>query len=140
MTKRAKKPPTRPSRRTARKLEQTQFGAVLAFLLLLLFAIWGIGGHWMITAAMVVLLVSVVAPQTLSPARFLWMKLGDALGKIVAALLMGAVFFFVVSPLALLKRIISGKAMPTTFDRAQESYFIEREKPKVDADDMRFQF
>ena len=68
----------------------------------------------------------------LTPLNILWFKFGILLGKIVSPIVMGFIFFVVVTPLALLAKIV-GKdflKIDKKINKKKKSYWIEKEKYK----------
>jgi hypothetical protein len=55
----------------------------------------------------------------------LWIKFGILLGKIISPIVMGLVFFFVVTPIGILVRILKKDVMG--LKRGASSYWINRE-------------
>lgn len=59
---------------------------------------------YLISISLIFLVLGILNSRALTPFNKLWMKLGFLLGKIVAPIVMGVVFFFVITPIALLLR------------------------------------
>ncbi|NCU71264.1 MAG: hypothetical protein EBV56_03900, partial [Candidatus Fonsibacter lacus] len=55
----------------------------------------------------------------------LWIKFGMLLGKIISPIVMGLVFFFVVTPIGILVRVLKKDVMG--LKRGAPSYWINRE-------------
>ena len=60
---------------------------------------------WAIIIAVIFLTLGLVNSKLLTPFNILWFKFGIFLGKIVSPIVMGVIFFFVVTPIAILMRI-----------------------------------
>lgn len=71
--------------------------------------------------------VGLVAPLALRPVYHYWMRLGLLLNKITTPLILGIVFFIVISPIALLRRLGSSDAMARRFDAKTPSYRVPSE-------------
>ena len=56
-----------------------------------------------------------------------WIKLGEILGRIIAPLVMGIIYFIVVTPIGLFMRFIGKDIFGKKFLNTQ-SYWIKREK------------
>lgn len=50
-------------------------------------------------------LASVVAPNLLTPFNRVWMKFGELMGKVVSPLVLGIIFFVLITPVALISRL-----------------------------------
>jgi hypothetical protein len=71
-----------------------------------------------------------VAPLSLRPVYYVWMRFGLLLNKVTTPLILGIVFFLVISPLGLLRRLSRNDPMARTFDSKARSYRVaSREKP-----------
>jgi len=79
-------------------------------------------------------------PRLLAPFNRLWMGLGHVLGRIVSPIVMGLIYFGVVTPIALLARWRGADPMRRHFDPQASTYWIEREPPGPDPSTMERQF
>ena len=107
------------------------FGIVF-FLVFLLISIWPIiDGHslriWSLIISFTFLFLGLINSKILSPLNLLWIKLGEILGRIVAPLVMGIIYFIVVTPIGLFMRFIGKDILGKKFLNTQ-SYWIKREK------------
>ena len=72
-------------------------------------------------------LAALLWPRALAPANRLWLRLGLLLHRIVNPIVMGAVFYLVVTPFGLLmRRRRSGLNVMRGPDRAAATYWISR--------------
>ena len=62
------------------------------------------------------------------------------LHKIVNPIIMGLMFFFTVTPIALIMRILRKDLLNIRFDPVAKSYWIKRDPPGPASDSMRQQF
>lgn len=65
---------------------------------------------------------SLLAPQTLAPLYRIWTRFGLLIGKVTTPLILGIVFFAVITPAALLVRLRGRDALRRRFDPAAPSY------------------
>lgn len=65
-----------------------------------------------------------IAPTTLQPVYRGWMKFGLLLSKITTPLVLGIVFFLLILPFGLVKRIFGHDAMARKFDADTKSYRV----------------
>ena len=65
----------------------------------------------------------------LTPLNKLWFKFGLFLGNFISPIVMGFVFFFVVTPVGLIMRIF-GKDLLNLKAKNVKSYWIEKTEPK----------
>ena len=67
--------------------------------------------------------------KILTPLNKIWFKFGVILGNLVSPLVMGVIFFLVVTPLGLLMRSIGKDVLNLKFND-NKSYWIEKKGPK----------
>ena len=72
-------------------------------------------------------LFAALFPHLLHPLNRAWLAFGRLLHKIVSPLVMGAVFFLVVTPTALIMRLRGHDLLSLRWRPDQSSYWIERE-------------
>ena len=91
-------------------------------------------------AGAVLLLLGIVAPSRLSKLNKIWLKLGTTIAKIVNPIVLALLFFLVVTPMALVMRIVGKRPLRLAPDRAAATYWIERVPSKRSGSSMRRQF
>jgi len=80
---------------------------------------------WSIIVSLVFLTVTIIKPNLFTFLNKLWIKFGILLGKIISPIVMGLVFFFVVTPIGIFVKILKKDVMG--LKRGQSSYWITRE-------------
>tara|TARA_A100001011_G_C14089177_1_gene747825 strand:- start:348 stop:872 length:525 start_codon:yes stop_codon:yes gene_type:complete len=123
---------------------ERSFGIVFAILFLII-ASWPLidGGDiriWAAITASLFLGISFLIPKLLQPLNLVWFQLGLVLHKIVNPLVMGFVFFFTVTPIALIMRSMGKDPLSRNFDSNTHSYWIIRDQDDPEPDSMRRQF
>jgi hypothetical protein len=73
--------------------------------------------------------VTLVAPRLLGPFNRLWFRFGLLLHKIVSPLVMGLIFFGVVTPTAMVMRLRGKRPLNLAFDPEATTYWIARDPP-----------
>jgi hypothetical protein len=114
----------------------------------LVFAIIGLfplvhGGNirlWALACAAVFAAIAFIWPQALAPLNRIWFRFGMLLHKIVNPVVLGLMFFVIITPLALIIRLFGGKLMALDFDKSQASYWVRRSPPGPEAESIRNQF
>ncbi len=109
------------------------FGIVF-FIVFLLIAIYPLINNgelriWSLVVAIIFFILGLVNSKVLTPLNKLWFKFGLLLGKIVSPLIMGFIFFFVVTPIAFIMRIIGKDLLNLKFNN-KKTYWIEKTDPK----------
>ena len=109
------------------------FGIVF-FLVFLLIATYPlINGNeirlWSLVISIIFLLLGLINSKILNPFNKLWFKFGIFLGKIISPLIMGIIFFLVVTPIGLLMRLLNKDLLNLKFNN-NTSYWIKKTDPK----------
>ncbi len=73
--------------------------------------------------------LALAAPRTLALPNRVWLRLGLVLSAVVTPVVLGIVFFFVVTPIGLLLRVAGKRPLDVRFDRTRASYWQERTAP-----------
>ena len=84
---------------------------------------------WAIIPAIIFLILGFLNSPILTPLNKIWFKFGILLGNFISPVVMGIVFFVVVTPTALLMRIF-GKNLLGLKRNNKKSYWIERSSIK----------
>ena len=84
---------------------------------------------WSLAVAIIFLILGLLNSKFLAPLNSIWFKFGLLLGRIVSPLVMGIIFFLVVTPIAFLMRILKKDLLNLRFNN-NKSYWIEKEGPK----------
>ena len=80
---------------------------------------------WSVLFSLVFLIITIIRPNLFTFLNKLWIKFGILLGRIISPIVMGLVFFFVVTPIGALVRILKKDVMG--LKRGASSYWINRE-------------
>jgi Saxitoxin biosynthesis operon protein SxtJ len=90
--------------------------------------------------AAIFLLAAVVYPRVLHPLNIAWMTLGHLLNKVVSPIVMGVIFFGLVTPVAAIMRLRGRDVLRRRFEPTGRSYWIERNPPGPDGSTFPQQF
>jgi hypothetical protein len=85
----------------------------------------GVVRIWSILFSLVILIITIIRPNLFTFLNKVWIKFGILLGKIISPIVMGLVFFFVVTPIGAFVRIFNKDIMG--LKRGASSYWINRE-------------
>jgi hypothetical protein len=120
------------------------FGVVFAVVFALIAFLPLIGGHplrlWSLGVAAIFAALAFAAPQVLAPLNRLWLKLGLLLHKIVNPIVLGIMFYVVVTPTGLIMRLLGKDLLRLKRDPAAASYWIERTPPGPKPESLGDQF
>lgn len=106
------------------------FGLVMA----VFFALLGFGplmrGHAIRWSAVIVgvgfALLALVRPSTLGPLNYLWTKLGLLLNRVTSPIVLGVLFYLVITPFGFVMRVFGKAPLPLQRDRSAATYWIPR--------------
>ena len=83
---------------------------------------------WSIIISLIFLILGVLNSKILTPLNKIWFKFGIFLGKIISPIIMGIIFFIVVTPIGLLMKILGKDVISLKFNN-NKSYWIEKKGP-----------
>ncbi len=84
---------------------------------------------WSVLISLIFLFLGLINSKLLTPLNKIWFKFGILLGKIISPIVMGLVFFFVVTPTGILMRLFQKDLLNLKFNK-KNSYWIEKTGPK----------
>lgn len=120
------------------------FGIVFAvvFTLIALFPLVHGGSIrlWALPIAAVFATLAFLWPSLLAPLNRLWFRFGLLLHKIVNPVVLGVMFFIVITPVAAVTRLFGGKLLSLGYDKSLPSYWERRSPPGPEPDTVRNQF
>ena len=109
------------------------FGIVffLVFLLVALYPLTNSGeiNIWFAIISLMFLILGLLNSKILTPLNKLWFIFGIFLGKIISPLVMGVIFFLVVTPIGLVMKLL-GKDLLNLKYNMNKSYWIEKKDLK----------
>jgi hypothetical protein len=111
--------------RTAKVREFAQIMTIAC----LLFAGWGLwrereGALWLLIGGFWIFAAGVFAPRVLSPFERAWMWFGAKLSMVATPIAMGIIYFFVITPMALVLRLMRKDILSLRFEPEKGSYWV----------------
>ena len=112
-----------------KRKDNITFG-ILFFILFLIIGLYPLKSEeliriWSVVLSLVFLIITIIRPNLFTFINKLWIQFGILLGKIISPIVMGLVFFFVVTPIGILVRIFKKDIMG--LKRGANTYWINRE-------------
>ena len=109
------------------------FGIVF-FIVFLLIAIYPLlSGDsvrlWSLAIATIFFILGIINSSLLSPLNKIWFKFGLLLGRLISPLIMSLIFFLVVTPIALLMKLLKKDLLNLKFNKGK-TYWIVKSGPK----------
>ena len=117
------------------KMGSNQSFGLVFFAVFLIIAMWPLlkgGGiiNFALYISIIFLLLGLLKSNLLTPLNKLWFKFGLLLGSFISPIVMGIVFFLVVSPTGFIMRIFRKDLMRKKNNKEIKSYWINRPKQK----------
>ena len=116
------------------KISSNRNFGIVFFLVFLLISLYPLinGGDlrlWSFVISFIFLILGILNSKILTPLNKLWFKFGIFLGKIVSPIIMGIIFFLVVTPIGIIMRVL-GKDVLNLKYNSNKSYWIKKTGPK----------
>ncbi len=117
------------------KINSNRSFGIVFFFVFLIISLWPLLNKnelrvWSIIVAIIFLILGLVNSNFLTPLNKLWFKFGKLLGSIVAPIVMGIVFFLVITPTGIIMKMLGKDLLNKKYNNKIKSYWINREKSK----------
>ena len=112
---------------------------ILFFVVFLIISLWPLKNgntlnFYFLTASIIFLILGVINSKLLSPLNKAWIKFGEILGLIIAPIVMGIVYFVILTPVSLIVRLFGKDLLGLKFLKGKETYWIKRNKKLTSMD------
>ena len=84
---------------------------------------------WSLVISFIFLILGLINSKILTPLNRLWFKFGLLLGRFVSPLIMGIIFFIVVTPIGIIMRLLKKDLLNLKYNK-KETYWIDKSGPK----------
>ena len=116
------------------KINSNRSFGVFFFFIFLIVAFWpllndGEVRAWSLLVSLVFLILGLLNSKILTPLNKLWFKFGIFLGNFISPIIMGIIFFFVVTPTGLIMRLFK-KDLINLKKNNNKTYWIEKKSIK----------
>ena len=116
------------------KISSNRSFGIVFFIVFLLIAIYPLINNesirfWSLILSIIFLVLGLLKSRVLTPLNIIWIKFGILLGKFISPIIMGVIFFLVVTPIGLIMRLV-GKDLLNLKIKKHKSYWIEKKDPK----------
>ena len=116
------------------KISSNRSFGIVFFVVFLLIALYPLIHNeeiriWSLIISLIFLVLGLINSRILNPLNKVWFKFGILLGKIVSPIIMGIIFFLVVTPIGFIMRILGKDLLNLKFN-TNKSYWIEKTGPK----------
>ena len=108
------------------------FGLVF-FVVFLIVALWPLKSGeefrlWSLVLSIIFFILGVLNSKLLTPLNRLWIKFGFLLGNIVSPIVMGMVYFIVITPTGLFMRLLGKDLLKKNKEKYTSTYWMKRNK------------
>ena len=84
---------------------------------------------WSLVISLIFLVLGLINSKLLSPLNKIWFKFGLILSKVVSPVIMGIIFFLVVTPIGILMRILKKDLLNLKYNN-KNTYWIKKKEPE----------
>ena len=115
------------------KVSSNRSFGLLFFIVFLIISLWPLKSQgdlrlWSFILSLVFLVLGVLNSKFLTPLNKLWFKFGILLGSIASPIVMGIVYFLVVTPTGAFMRFLGKDLLKTNKTKSASTYWIKRDK------------
>ena len=115
------------------KLSSNRSFGLVFFVVFLIIALWPLKSGeefrlWSLVLSIIFFILGVLNSKLLTPLNRLWIKVGFFLGTFVTPIVMGIVYFLVVTPTGLFMRLLGKNLLKTSKEKLTSTYWVKRNK------------
>ena len=116
------------------KISSNRSFGIVFFIVFLLIALYPLlkGSDlriWSLVISFIFLILGLINSKILTPLNRLWFKFGLLLGKFISPLIMGIIFFIVVTPIGIIMRLLKKDLLNLKYNK-KETYWIDKSGTK----------
>ena len=116
------------------KIGSNRSFGLLFFVVFLIIGLWplindNIIRYWSLIISFIFLILGLANSKFLLPLNLIWFKFGLLLGRFISPIVMGIIFFLVVTPIGILMRLINKDLLNLKYNN-ENSYWIIKNDPK----------
>ena len=116
------------------KISSNRSFGIVFFIVFLLIALYPLLNDndlriWSLVISFIFLILGLINSKILTPLNRLWFKFGLLLGKFISPLIMGIIFFVVVTPIGIIMRLLKRDLLNLKYNK-KETYWIDKSGPK----------
>ncbi len=115
-----------------KKISSNRSFALVFFVVFLLVSAWPLFSEqslriWALVVSLIFLISGIFNSKLLTPLNLVWTKFGELLGKIISPIVMGIVYFVIITPMGIFMRLIRKDLLKTKLTK-NKSYWLKRKK------------
>jgi len=117
------------------KISSNRSFGFLFFVVFIIISLWPLKSQgdlriWALVLSLIFLILGILNSRFLTPLNKLWFKFGIFLGFIVSPIVMGIVFFIVVTPVGLIMRFLGKDLLRINKNKTISTYWINCDRQK----------
>ena len=117
------------------KFSSNRSFGLLFFVVFLIISLWPLNYEedlrlWALFLSLIFLILGLLNSKLLTPLNKLWLRFGIILGAFISPIIMGLVFFVVVTPTGIIMRFFGKDSLRLKMSKNIDSYWLNREKTK----------
>ena len=85
--------------------------------------------YWSLIISLIFLILGLLNSKILSPLNLIWFKFGILIGKIISPIIMGIIFFLIVSPISILLKIFRKDVLQLKYHN-KKTYWVDKNDVK----------
>jgi len=114
------------------KRDNVIFGLIF-FILFLIIGLYplksdGIIRIWAVILSLIFFITTIIRPALFTFFNIFWIQFGILIGKIISPIVMGLIFYFIVTPIGIFLRILNKDIMSLKIEEKKSSYWINRQE------------
>ena len=115
------------------KISSNRSFGIVFFIFFLIVSLWPILNNesiriWALVISSIFLILGLKNSNLLSPLNKLWFKFGIFLGNFISPIVMGAVFFLVVTPIGFIMRFSGKNLLRLNKEKNRNTYWLKKDK------------
>ena len=108
---------------------------IFFFVIFIIIALWPLLKNeniriWSIIISIIFLSLGLLNSKILTPFNKLWMRLGILLGSIVSPIVMGVIYFGVITPIGLIMKLFGKDVLNLKLDKNKPTYWLKKDEIK----------
>tara|TARA_Y100000590_G_scaffold324847_1_gene368470 strand:- start:4424 stop:4804 length:381 start_codon:yes stop_codon:yes gene_type:complete len=115
------------------KINSNKSFGIVFFVVFFIISFWDFNGEYYqikffpLFISVIFLVLGLINSKLLTPLNLIWIKFGELLGKIISPIVMGVVYFIIITPIGFFVRLLGKDLLNIKFSK-KDSYWIKREK------------
>lgn len=115
------------------KISSNKSFGIVFFVIFLVVALWPLINEgeiriWSIVISIIFLFLGLINSKILTPLNKLWFRFGILLGNVFSPIVMGIIYFGIITPIGILMKLIGKDILNLKQNKKSSTYWIKKEK------------